>query len=330
MALEDGTAEAPAFDMDAAVDTIGAGLGFGEDDAGDDTLDAGGGDDTVDSGAGDDTLQSGAADDTAAAATPRAPPKSWAKEKHDIWAKMPVEAQEYYEQREKQMLDGLEQYKGDSGFGKQIREAVSPFENMLKSQNVDAPKAVSYLLAAHQRLSFGTMESRRSAYEELGRNLGLAAADPNAAQIDPTVKALQDKVASIEGTLTASQQATLNAAKTKTAHEVETFAADTAHQYFDEVADDILPFLNAGLPLKEAYDKAIWANPVTRAKEQARIQTETEKKLRENARLDALKGRKAASTNVRTRDTNRAPTEPLGSMEDTMKDTLREIKARVH
>ena len=174
------------------------------------------------------------------------------------------------------------------------------------------------------------MDSRKAAYEQLGRELGLSAIDPNAQQLDPTVKALQDKVDRLESGMTQREQQELTTAKAKVADEVNTFASDKANQYFDEVADDILPFLNAGLSLKEAYDKAVWANPVTRAKEQARIAQTTEKKLRENARLDALKGRKASSTNVNTRDTNRSPTESLGTMEDTMKNTLAEIRARAH
>jgi hypothetical protein len=47
-------------------------------------------------------------------------------------------------------------------------------------------------------------------------------------------------------------------------------------------------------------------------------------------RLDALKAKTAKGTNVRTRETTRAPTEPLGTMEDTMKETLAAINARTH
>ena len=44
---------------------------------------------------------------------------------------------------------------------------------------------------------------------------------------------------------------------------METFALDTkAHPYFDEVADDIIALLKTGASLQEAYDKAVWANPV--------------------------------------------------------------------
>ena len=55
-------------------------------------------------------------------------------------------------------------------------------------------------------------------------------------------------------------------------NEINIFAADPAHPYFDDVANDITALLRGGgaKDLADAYDKAVWANPVTRAKEQAR------------------------------------------------------------
>lgn len=54
--------------------------------------------------------------------------------------------------------------------------------------------------------------------------------------------------------------------------EVEAFAADPAHPFFDELSDDIAAILKTGASLAEAYEKAVWANPVTRAKEILRRQ----------------------------------------------------------
>ena len=265
-------------------------------------------------------------------------PKSWPKEMHDHWGKTPPEVQKYWETREKQMLEGLDQYKGAAQFGKAIQDVVTPYQHILQSQGVDAPRAVGALLQAHQRLTMGTVESRRAAYEELGRNLGLhtptyangdatgtAQAPP---PIDPRVQSLEERFNQIQQTLTAQQQAALDTARTKAAQDVEAFASDPAHALFDECADDIVRFVQQGASLQEAYDKAVWANPVTREKQmQTRLQTEAEK-ARERARLDALPKKKAAGANVRGRETQRTPTEPLGSMEDTMRETLAKLKAR--
>ena len=328
------------FDMDAAVERLGADL-FPEPTTTPETTD-----DLPDEvpAAPEIVAKTPPPPSTAPQASSQAPeppvvspaPKSWPKEMHDHWGKTPPEVQKYWETREKQMLEGLDQYKGAAQFGKAIQDVVTPYQHILQSQGVDAPRAVGALLQAHQRLTMGTVESRRAAYEELGRNLGFGpapTAHPEGTAtpppvMDPRVQSLEERFNQIQQTLTAQQQAALETARTKAAQDVEAFASDPAHNLFDECADDIVRFVQQGASLQEAYDKAVWANPVTREKQmQTRLQTEAEK-ARERARLDALPKKKAAGANVRGRETQRTPTEPLGSMEDTMRETLAKLKAR--
>ena len=256
-------------------------------------------------------------------------PKSWPKEMHEHWGKTDPKVQDYWETREKQMLDGLEQYKGDAGLGKTLKEVITPYKPILEAAGMDETTAVRSLLNAHYRLTQGTAEQRQAAYQELGKNLGLIQPDPNV-QVDPQVRQLQEKLSAIESTITNSQQRALQETQAKVSKEVEAFASDTKHPYFDEVADDIVAMIQAGRSLEDAYEKAVWANPVTRQKEMTRLQTENEAKLKDKAKQEAEKARQAASTNVRGRETRRTPTEPKGTMEDTMKETLREIKTRTH
>ncbi len=264
----------------------------------------------------------------------RAAPKAWPKEMHEHWGKVDPKVQEYLETREKQMLDGLDQYKGDAQYGKSFKDVVAPYTSLLHAAGIDPVQAVNNLLQAQYRLTQGTQDSRKAAYEQLGRDLGLATpvGEP-ATPVDPTVKALQDKLASLETSVTASQQAALTAARQQSAKEVEAFASDTtAHPYFDEVADDIAALLQATLAtsLQDAYEQAVRRNPVTFEKEKVRLQTEAVEKFKENSRLEALPKKKAASVNVHSRDTQTAPTEPLGSMEDTVRAAFRARAERSH
>lgn len=310
------------IDINAASDTIGADLGLTS--VEDDPPPA------DDPPAGDPPAGDPPADPPVTAAPVREFPKSWTKDQQAVWDTMSDAAKDQVLKREKQIVEGLDAYKDNATYGKTMREAIKPFEGYLQSQNVDATKAVQYLLGAHYRLTQGTPESKLAAYQELGKNLGLTPADPNQPPADPTVNAALDRISKLEQSLTARQQAELNEARGRVSKEVEAFASDPAHPYFDEVSDDITIYIGAGMSLQDAYERAVWANPVTRAKEQARVAEDTEKKLRENARLNALKARKASSTNVKSRDTTRAPTEPLGTMEDTMKETLAVIRERAH
>lgn len=317
------------MDIQAASDEIGADLGLGISEPADTPDDV-----VLDTPDTPDVPDTPDAPDTpepdAPAPVVRAAPKSWAKETHEVWGGLPDAAKDQIELREKQFLDGLGQYKEHADIGRQFREVSQPFESMLREHGVTAPEAFQRLMGAQYRLTNGPMEQRQAAYQELGRNLGLIQ-DPNAPQVDPTVKALQEQVGQLTTAVTEKQRRELADTKARVAKEVETFAADKdKHPYFDEVAEDIAILIGGGLELNDAYERAVWANPVTRAKELNRVQTDTEKKLRENARLDALKASKAKGSNVKTRDTNRAPTEPLGSWEDTMKATLTDIKSRAH
>jgi hypothetical protein len=268
-------------------------------------------------------------DPDAAAPLTRPPPKSWSHDKHELWAKLPPDAQEYYEVREKQFLDGLDQYKGEATFGKAMRDVLSPYKPILAAQGIDEAQAVQYLMNAHYRLTQGTTEQRQEAYRKLGQDLRLAESEPET-PIDPHLRQLQERLNGIESSLTAQQQKALQDSRERAAKEVSSFASDKANPYFDEVVDDIVPMIQAGHSLKDAYEKAVWANPITRQKEIARIQTEAAAKLKLEANKEAETAKRASSANVRGRETRRAPTEPKGTMEETMRDTLEKIRNRAH
>jgi len=69
---------------------------------------------------------------------------------------------------------------------------------------------------------------------------------------------------------------------------------------------------------------------LTREKEvQARFLTETGKR-QETARLNALPKARAAKANVRGINSSRSPKESLGTMEETIKSTLSDIRQRIH
>ena len=111
---------------------------------------------------------------------------------------------------------------------------------------------------------------------------------------------------------------------------METFASDPEHEFFDEVSEQIVPLINAGYSLEDAYANAIWLNPVTRQKEIDRTAKEAAKKAEAEAKQEAEKAKKAKAANVRGRDTSRDSTEPTGTMDDTLRDTFREIQNRSH
>jgi len=267
-------------------------------------------------------------DEVAAA---KAPPKSWSKDKHGLWATLTPEAQDYYEQREKQFLDGLEQYKQDAGYARQLKDILGPYRPFLQAQGIEETQAVQYLMNAHYRLTQGTEAERRAAYEQIGADLGFIQQQAGQ-QVDPHVQQLQQKVNQLESTLTARQQAELQAARHDAVSKVEVFASDPANVHFNDVAHDMAAIVksNPDITLKDAYEKAVWANPVTRAKELARIQTEAEANRKAAAEKREEVTQKATAPNVREAAARKAPTEPKGKFLDdsSMLADLRAIKTR--
>lgn len=266
----------------------------------------------------------------------RQPPKSWTKEMQTKYSALPPEVQDYVELREKQMADGLEKDRGDANLGRTMRDIMTPYRAMLQAQGVDEGKAVQSLMNVHYKLTNLPLAEKTAYLQSLAKGYGIDLSDVSREteqQIDPTIKKLQDELNGIRQTLTNSQQSAITQAKERVSKDVEAFASAPEHAYFDEVADDIAAMIQAGHDLETAYEKAVWANPVTRQKEIARLQTEQEAKLREKAKTTAEAAKKAASLNVKTRDTSRTPTGPKATMrnlDSALEETMREINSRTH
>jgi len=314
------------IDIDTVMNDVASGMDLdGTDDTGDD------------SGADDVSHETGDAGTQAATTTEvdeYPMPPSWKKEWEPDWKLTPKQARQRFMEREKQMLDGLEQYKGDAGYGRSLREVFNPYQDFLKQQGVDEAKAVQYLLNAHYRLSQGSPEEKASYWQQLAQSYGLAQQQQTDAQpLPPQVQQALDRINRIEGTLTQQQQEQRAQRLVETQSKVNAFAEDPAHPHFDECAEDIGKLIKAGYDLESAYQTAIYANPVVRAKELARIQTEAAKALKEKAKQTAMAARKATSANVNPANSSRTPTEGKATMDDMdniLRETAAEIRAKTH
>lgn len=267
----------------------------------------------------------------------RAAPASWSKEMHQHFEKLPKDVQEYIELREKQMADGISGAKEDLYFGREMKGAITPYMHIIQSQGLTPVKAVQSLMNVHVALSNSSPDQKLDYLKKIANSYGIdfngiqRAAQQVAeqrSQLPPEIQTVVDRLNSVETMYQNSQLQAQQAVQEKTRSEVDSFASDPANRYFDDVADEVVAFVQAGHDLKDAYEKAVWANPVTRQKEMARLQTEADAGRLKKQKEDADRAKKASSVNVRSRDTRKAPTELTGTMEDTMRDTLKKIKSR--
>lgn len=182
------------------------------------------------------------------------------------------------------------------------------------------PEQKAQLAAAYLKSSYG-----------IDLTAGVLPAGQSADYVDPQVTALQQQVQELKSKLEGRENREAETVRTQLKQTIDSFAADPANIYFDEVADDIVLLLRGSggkMDLKEAYDRAVYANPVTRAKEIARLQTESQAKAVKEAQEKAEAARKAANANVPRSRHQGQDTPAKGSMDDTMKETLTKIKSR--
>lgn len=332
-----GSAGEGGLDLSAAGDSISAdlfGTSGGDDnggDADDVNLDDNGGTDAgtaaaTPPAAGTPSAKEGA---SAPAASTLQPPKTWRPEAAAKFATLPPEVQQEVLKREEDIFKGLESYKADASIGKAFKGVVQPYLQVFQSQGIDPMQQVSGLMRAHVALATGTPEQKQQFFQHLAKEYGVDL-DTEAPYVDPQVAGLQKQLSDLQSRLNGWEQHEANEARSKLQAEIDSFASDPAHQYFDEVANDMAGLLRSGAAkdLKDAYDKAIWANPITRAKEQARLTADAETKAKAEAAEKAKQARKATGANVKSSAKAASGTAPLGSIDDTLKAALVAIKSR--
>ena len=265
----------------------------------------------------------------ALAATGLQAPKTWRPEAAAKFATLPPEVQQEVLKREEDIFKGLEGYKADASIGKALKGIVQPYLPVFQAQGVDPMQQVSGLMHAHVALATGTPEQKQQFFQQLAKEYGVNL-DSEAPYIDPQVAGLQKQLADLQSRLNGREQQEADRARTALQAEIDTFASDPAHQYFDEVANDIAGLLRSGAAkgLKDAYEKAIWANPITRAKEQARLTADADAKAKAEAAERAKQARKATGANVKSSAKAASGTAPLGSIDDTLNAALANIKSR--
>ena len=320
------------FDINSAIDSVAESMNIGKeenDEPIDDQAenqeipDVEGEEEAVETEIADDETEDGE-EDEAEAVVVREAPKSWAKDQHEVWKTLPPAAQDYIEHREKQMLDGIEEYKEFAHYGRELNNVISPYSPMFEQAGVDIKTGVQYLLNAQYLLQAGTPQQKENELRRIAQQYGVNLGEKSASTdetLDPRLEQMQNTINQLQNAMRTTQQHTLTEARAKTESQVNSFANDGNHPYFDELADEIAIQIKAGKGLQDAYDTALFANPVTRAKEIARIQTENNAKLREKKRLEAEKAIKATGSNVRTIDTTRTPTEKKGALFSNDYDT---------
>lgn len=263
----------------------------------------------------------GAQDTPPASAWPEAP-KSWTKDAQEAYAALPENIKAEIHRREGDFHKGIEQYKQMAHVGQTLDKEIRPYAELIQQHGTTAQNVVRELLATQKQLTTGTAEQKAQVVAKILRDYQIdtnavnqALQQPAPAQPDPHFSQLADEVNQLKSQLSQAQLAPY-------IEQVNKFASDPANEFYPIVEEDMNALLAQGraTDLKDAYNKAIWANPETRAKLLAKQQEGERRKAAETAAA----AKKAGSTNVERRGT--APQAPAnGTMEDTIRAEYRRL-----
>jgi hypothetical protein len=253
-------------------------------------------------------------------------PSSWKKGAAEKFASVDPEVRAEIERREGEFHKGLEQYKAKAQFGDAMERAITPHLDTLRAQNVAPDKAVAELLQADRVLRYGTPEQKQKYFSFLAQSYGV---DPTqltaqeAAPVDPNIAALQKRIEDLSGYVQNQQLVSKQQQEKALNSEISAFAADPKNRHFETVRSDMAALLQAGLSstLADAYERAIYANPTTRAL----VLAEQQAAARAEAGKKAQAAKQASSVNVPRRPSLPA-SEPIGTMDETIRSTLRKLR----
>ena len=224
-----------------------------------------------------------------APSTPPAPgefkvPVSWRPEAKAEFDKLPPVVKAEVVKREEDILRGIGEYKAAATFGQAVDKVIAPYTPLLRQHGLDPVRHVGELMQAHQALALGTPQQKQEMLLRLAKDykidLPTGQSDDDSPYVDPEVKRLQDQLSQLQSVQqqlvhqqTAAQQAQIQQIRASLTTELNTFAADPEHAFFDEVAPDMAILIQSGRAssLKQAYDLALRMSPAAFEKESLRV-----------------------------------------------------------
>ncbi len=199
------------------------------------------------------------------------PPVSWAADAKAAWADAAPAIKMAAIKREREVSDGFRQYSEQT---RRYEQILSPVAQEAQRLGMDVPTAINSLMGAHRALTQNAPAAIAKLAQDYGVEIqitGQASTPPAGNQ--PAVPSFNDP--RLE-TLWQAQQD--QAAKDAAAMDflVQEFMNDPSHEHFGEIQTELMAMIPAikgtkpyGSPrewLQEAYDRAVWANPNTRAR----------------------------------------------------------------
>ena len=263
-------------------------------------------------------------------------PRAWTAEQKALWAKIPPEAQPVIAQREAELHEIKTAAGRMAAEIKPVRDAFQQHADYLNQIGQRPEQWLNNALALSRQLDAGNApQVIKHLADRYGVDLGQIY-DPLAPPPDQRVLELERKLEALEYQRQSDLQGRAASQEAAQLSEFDRIANEfkTANPDATEIEDDIVAEINAirqqqpnldpAALLKQAYERAAWANEKTRSK-RLEAQVAERVKAQEEARVSAAKeaaakARSAASVNVAG---SAAPSDDGGDLDTLLRSVYR-------
>lgn len=247
------------------------------------------------------------------------------KEEAEAYAQAPEVLKQAFIRRSEEMHKGLEQFRSKAQFGAQMEQVLTPYMPHIQALGATPDVVVSRLLNAESQLRYGTPEQKQAMFLKLAQDYGVQLGG-ELPQVDPNVSVLQQQIQQLTGWIQQKEATERQRQQESLNSEIQRFASDPSHKHFEAVRDDMAALIQGGIvqTLQEAYDRAVYANPTTRALMLAEQQAQAEAKRKAELAQKAQEAKKAAVVNMPKKGTQ-AVKKPIGTMDDTIREAAERL-----
>ena len=241
------------------------------------------------SGQAGDRPPSESSDGAAPATEPMEAPAHWASGDREMFSKQTPEAQKWLMERYQGMESAHTQRSQEIAPIRQFVDQWSPYTQQF---GATVEQAAQTLFQTEYRLRSGDNAQKLAVLRELVQAYGVQAPGEGEMPADPRVGELQQQLFQMQAMQQQQAQAAQQQQVQTTTQQVQAFAGqkddkgNLAHPYFGDVETEMTRLAQADLAagvqpdLQSLYDRAVWANPTTRAKLMAEQQKASVQKAR--------------------------------------------------
>lgn len=220
-------------------------------------------------------------------------------------------------------------------FAQEVQQALAPVAHTIQARGMNPAQVIASYARADQALSDPRTAAKAAA--DLIRTYGIRVEDLATALDAPQEPAPPQAIdpraiaAQVRQELTQSfAQERQQAANQKARAQIEEFVADPAHEFFEDVWPDMAGLIDSAkargveLPLKDAYQRAVWADPKLRDIMQKRSAAEAAKA----ATASTQQARNAASSVKSTPSTGATAPRTPKNYREMVADAYDELAGR--